>query len=214
MSHRKLGTTLVSLGKSLSQNTQLAAAAEQWVKVTPTRNIPKFTETHKDIVVEMAFLQAFISWETFLEETFILYLMGKKAPKGRLPRRYVFPPSRKFAAEFIVRGRRFADWTVASTVIERAKRFFHNGEPYITVLRSDLHKFKEMKTIRNAIVHSSVNSQEQFKKLVRDKIGTIPPRLTIGGFLNATVVGSSPPQSYLELYLGYIFFAAQRIVPC
>ena len=42
----------------------------------------RFTKSHYWQIVELGFLKSFLTWETFLEEAFILYLLGKQAPNG------------------------------------------------------------------------------------------------------------------------------------
>jgi hypothetical protein len=71
----------------------------------------------------------------------------------------------------------------------------------------------EARIIRNAIAHESRSTEEKSRDLVRRKLGTLPPSLTVGGFLATTVPGSAPPISFLEFYVSKIEFAAQQIVP-
>jgi len=213
MAHRKLSAVLAALAKSLNQTEQLAAAAHQWSVAAFPKGVPKFSAHHKEMVTELAFLRAFLAWEAFLEESFILYLWGKQPPKGHSPIRYASPPTREVAEQLVAEGRDYADWTVASKVIKRAERYFKDGKPFSPALRSQLHMFEEMKTIRNAIVHSSTFSQEKLKGLMRRKLSTYPPNLTAAGFLAMTVPGSSPPESFLEAYLSRILLAAETIVP-
>lgn len=215
MAHYKLTTALATLTRSLDRTEQLAAAAQQWVLAATPRGVPRFSSHYAEIVTEMALLRAFLAWEGFLEESFILYLLGKRSPKGYPPRCYVSPHSRKVAELLVVpEDRPYVDWTAVGKVVDRAKRFFRDGKPYSSVLKAQQYRFDEMKTIRNAIVHSSSHSWERFKSLARRRLlGTYPHNLTIGGFLAMTVPGSSPPESFLESHLSQIRFAAERIVP-
>lgn len=214
MAHRKLGTTLASLIKHLGQMEQFAAAAQQWVSIPIPKGVPKFTVPHMEMVTEMAFLRAFSAWEAFLEESFILYLWGKAPPRGRAPKRYAYPPTRRVAEQIVVtEGRDYADWSNFHNVIDRAERFFENGKPYSDALKSQQSKLQDIQTIRNAIAHSSAHSWERFQRLVRRELATYPPNLTIGGLLAMTMPHSSPPMSYLEFYLSVIQLVADRIVP-
>jgi hypothetical protein len=81
------------------------------------------------------------------------------------------------------------------------------------VLRGNQNVLEDARVIRNAIVHESIGVWEKFENSVRTKLGTLPPNLTVGGFLGTTVPTSAPPVSFLEFYLGKIEFAAQQIVP-
>jgi len=216
MAHYKLSTVLAALSKHLNQTERLAAYADRWSRAANfPRDVPKFTVRHRDMVTETAFLQAFLAWEVFLEESFVLYLLGKRPHSARGPRCLYTPPRTRELTERLVvpEGRRFADWSSVQSVARRAERFFEGGEPYCQVLRSQRGKLENIKAIRNAIAHASTHSWRRFQELVRDELATYPPNLTIGGFLAMTVPGSSPPESFLESYLSQIRFAAERIVP-
>src|SRR5207247_1240234 len=133
---------------------------------------------------------------------------------GRAPFRYAFPPNLRVAMEWVLpEGRDYATWTDASRVTRRAQRFFRNGEPYAPVLRSNQSTLDESRILRNAIAHASASAQSKFETLVRNKIGALPPKLTVGGFLGMVVPGSTPPMSRLEHYLEKIEFAAHQMVP-
>ena len=51
--------------------------------------------------------------------------------------------------------------------------------------------FEEMKKIRNAISHISVESKRAFNGLVRNKLGVLPPNVTTSNFLNTIVPNST-----------------------
>jgi hypothetical protein len=202
---------------------QLAAAAQQWVSLPIRRGVPKFTVPHLEMVTEMAFLRAFLAWEAFLEESFILYLWGKAPPRGRAPKCYARLPTRRVAEQIVVPRRGgYADWSKLDNVLHRAERFFENGKPYSDALKSQQNKLQDIHTIRNAIAHSSAYSWEKFQRLIRRELATYPPNFTIGRFLAMTiphfsrtggVIPPSPPLSYLEFYLSVIQLVADRIVP-
>lgn len=210
MAHTKLVTTLSDLTKSLTQMEKLSVAAQRWAYGSFSRGLPKFTIHYMEFVTEMAFL----AWETFLEESFILYLCGKPSPSGKKPKRFANPPSRKVAEQLVVtKGRDYADWTDVGKIIKRAEHFFGNGEPYSAALRSHQSRLQDIKILRNAIAHSSSYSWEQFQVLIRQEFGTYPPTLNIGRFLSMTVPGSSPPISFLEHYVVSFRIVANIIVP-
>lgn len=164
-------------------------------------------------MIELAFLHAYLAWEVFLEESFVLYLLGMKAPRSAAPHRFTFPPSRQHAKNWIREGRDHARWD-ASNVSARAQRYFRGGKPFSSVLRKHQGVLDQSKTIRNAIAHESDEAYEKFKNLARDMLnGVLPSGLTVGRFLDTIVPGSSPPQSFLEFYLEKIDFVADQIIP-
>jgi hypothetical protein len=214
MAHYKLETTLLDLRKSIDGMEHLANAARQWVSVTMPRGVPGFTVAYIEIITEMAFLRCFGAWEAFLEESFLLYLQGKSAPSGKMPKSYVLRATRTVAEQIVLPdGKKYAGWANAQHVMDRAERFFKGGEPYSGALRSQQAKLQRIETIRNAVAHSSTYSLGNFKNLVRQELTTYPPNLTVGGFLAMTKPGSSPPISFLEYYCEVIRYIAGRIVP-
>lgn len=164
-------------------------------------------------MVELAFLRSYLAWETFLEESFILYMLGKAPPGGEAARRYSFPPDRKTAVEWVVpEDRSYARWD-AQPVGIRAQRFFQDGLPFSDALRSSQAHLSEAKTIRNAVAHNSAKARERFDGLVRTRLGTLPADVTVGSFLGMVVPASAPPISFLEFYLQRIELVAGQIVP-
>lgn len=214
MAQRKLRTVLIDFSRRLQECRRLAADAYRWSLPGAHGMRPYISRKTRDSITELAFLRAFLAWEAFLEQSFILYLSGQKPPRGRAPRRYAFPPNQRVAMDWIVpEGRKYAQWTVPTDVSERAERFFQAGRPFAHVLKGNQNALDEARLIRNAIAHQSPTVRVKFEKVVRTRLGTLPPNFTVGGFLSTTVPRSAPPASFLEFYFGKIEFAAQQIVP-
>ncbi len=214
MAQRRLRTVLADLLRNLKECRRLAIDAHKWSLPGAHGTRPYISQKRRDSMVEIAFLRAFLAWEIFVEESFILYLCGQSPPSGRAPRRYAFPPNQRFAIQWVIPERRhFAEWTDPQEVIGRAGRFFHNGRPFEPVLRSNIHVLGDARTIRNAIAHMSLSARLKFENLVRAKLTTLPSKLTVGGFLGTSVPGATPPISFLDYYVDRIEFAARQIVP-
>jgi hypothetical protein len=213
MPHYRLNTVLLSLTENLDKTEKLAAAAQMWINSTK-KGTPKFTIHHRDMVIEIAFFRAFLSWEAFIEETFILYLLGKKPPKGKGLNSPVVATTRKAAGIIIEGDRNYVDWVKTESVMKRAGKIFGDSEPYFSQLKTKRSMFNELIILRNAIAHASLRSQEEFKNLSRTKLaGSYSPGITIGGFLGHTVPGSTPPQSFLEEYLDGLRIVSTLIIP-
>jgi hypothetical protein len=215
MGQRKLRTVLADFLRSLQECRQLADDAHRWSLPGANGKRPYISRKRRDSIAEIAFLRAFLAWETFVEVSFILYLSGQKPPRGRAPYRYTFPPNQKAAIDWVVpEGRDFAKWTHPSLVSGRAERFFRDGRPFAPALRGNQNVLDEARLIRNAITHESGSAREKFENVARTRLGgTLPAKLTLGGFLGTIVPNSAPPISFLEFYVGKIEFAAQQIVP-
>ena len=211
MAQRQLRTVLADFLRSLQECKRLSADAYQWS--LPGAQ-PHISRTRRDLMTEMAFLRAFLAWEVFVEEAFILYLAGQDPPRGRAPNRYAFPPNLETAREWVVpEGRTYAGWTLPAHVSQRAERFFRHGRPFASVFRGNQHALDEARIIRNAIAHKSLSARDKFETFVRTKLGTLPPTLTVGSFLGTTAPRTVPPVSFLESYIGTIDWAARQIVP-
>jgi hypothetical protein len=212
---RRLQTVLADFARSVQDCRQLAVDAHSWAAPGAHGARPYLSLRRRDSLVEMAFLRAFLAWEVFVEESFVLYLAGQKPPRGRAPFRHAFPPNHKIATEWVVpEGRPYARWTIAGEVSQRAERFFRDGRPFAGVLRGNQTALDETRIIRNAIAHKSTSARLTFETLAREKLLTLPPNLTVGAFLGTIVPGgAAPPTSFLEFYISKIDLAAKMIVP-
>jgi hypothetical protein len=211
---QRLSTVLRNFSRSLQECRQLGADAHDWSLPGAHGARPYIYGKRRDSMTEIAFLRAFLAWEMFVEHSFILYLSGQKPPRGRAPRRYAFPPNQETASRWVIPERRpYAEWTDPQDVLGRSERFFHHGRPFAPVLRSNVTMLQEAKVIRNAIAHMSQGARQKFENLVRQKLTTLPPKTTVGGFLSTTIPTVGPPISFLEFYIAKIEFTAQQIVP-
>jgi hypothetical protein len=213
MARRSLNTVRKGFLQSLNDSRQLAIDAYNWSLLTSGARSPLISRKRRDSLTELAFFRAFLAWEAFLEESFILYLIGQLPPCGRAPQRYAFPPNQQAAIDWVIpEGRPFAEWTDTGRVRSRAERFFKAGRPFASVLTNNQHTLEDARILRNAIAHASSNAHQKFEQLVRIKLGVFPANLTVGGFLGMTVPASTPPSSFLEFYFSKIEFAAKQIV--
>jgi hypothetical protein len=207
---RHLHVVLAEFSRTVRQCRRFADDARRWSLPGAT---PHISTARRDAIIELAFLQAFLAWESFLEESFILHMLGKLPRRGRPPHRYVLPPSRKAALDLTAEGRDYAKWEGASEVASRATRFFRDGRPYTAPLRARQNTLDAARMLRNAVAHRSEKAQTTFETLARNQLGgALPPALTVGGFLNTIKPGSAPPESFLEYYLGVLQDAAEQIV--
>jgi hypothetical protein len=206
----RLLTTLMTLSRCLQEARELADDATQWSIPQQPGVKARITIQRRDMLTETAFLRAFTGWESFLEESFYLYLLGYQVPKRR-PHRYAFPPDRGAAYEWCTEGSRYSKWDL-DNVRKRATRWFKDGKPFAPALSAQQARLVQLATIRNSIAHQSVSARGKFEALVRNELAALPPNTTVGSFLLTTVSASTPPISYMEFYLGEIEKAARNIV--
>lgn len=212
MAARRLGTALNTFARALKEAKDLADDARQWAIPPAPGARAQITIRRRDLLIEIAFLRAFTSWEIFLEETFLLYLLGHQPPKGSAPRRYGFPQDKDAASEWCSDGKPYAKWDTKE-VLKRANRWFKDGKPFTPALQSQQSRLKQLVTIRNAVAHESSAARAKFENVVRTELQALPPGITVGGFLLALQPNSNPPLTYLDLYLGHVQQVALNIVP-
>ena len=212
MKHRQLDRVLSTFTERLDSSQQLASNANLWLAQTGTLQ-PRFRAEDANSISEFAFLRAFLAWESFLEDTFVLYLLGKLPPRGRAPRRFGIPPTYDRAYELVREGAPFGKWNSMPQVIGRAERFFRSGQPYRGALVNRTSRFDELNTLRNKIAHTTSSAASKFEGLVRSKLGIFPAGTTVGSFLATTVPQSAPPQSFFDYYLDVLRASADAIVP-
>jgi len=166
------------------------------------------------LMTELAFLRAFLGWEVFLEQSFVFYMHGQQPPRGRGPTRLAFPPTLDIAKDWVIpEERQFISWEDPAKVGARASRFFREGRPYSAALRANQAVLKETFKIRNAIAHKSEKARSVFIEVARNRIGNVPPDITVGSFLCTNVVHAGATQTYFDLYVEKLELTASLIVP-
>ncbi len=213
MANRTLGTLLTSSAKEFEGAIQLTARASVWQNELQHFHAARFKKEHHKQIVELAFMRAFLTWESFLEEAFTLYLLGKASPAGFAPVRYAIPVNRQHAAELLASDARHTDWTAAARILNRASRFFKGGRPFADVIRPQTNFLDNMKTIRNALSHESEEATGKFDTFVRNELTFLPPNTTPGSFLATLKLHHTPPSTYLQFYIQNFRTMAKAIVP-
>jgi hypothetical protein len=212
MAAPKLVTALVAFTRCLNEARSLAADAQQWAVPRKAGGRAQITTQRRDTLTEIAFLRAFTGWEVFLEETFLLFLVGHKAPKAPRPIRFGFPANLSAASEWCTDGKEYAKWNV-SDVRRRADRWLDQGKPFSPVLQGRQARLDQLITIRNAIAHESSVARTKFENLVRNELPTVPAAMSVGSFLITVVPAITPPITYMDFYLDQVESAAMAIVP-
>jgi hypothetical protein len=166
------------------------------------------------MIAEIALVKLFISWEDFLEETFVRYLAGASSMGGRKPPRLVAVSGTDAARRILYSNtsRGYLNWTNAGEIVKRAEAYFRDGEPYSTPIRSITSEIDEMTVIRNRIVHESDVARKKFSSLIRSKLGHGGRGMTPGRFLLTLNKNLSPPTSFLDNYGAVLDVAAGMIV--
>lgn len=150
-------------------------------------------------MLEKMFMNIFMQWEKFLEDSFILYMTGKPDMQGISYVRYAAPIDKSHAYNILKGTKKYPDWTNIHEVVMLAGLYFENLGAY-SLLANIPPEFNEMKTVRNKISHMSSQADKQFKILVTQKLSNSEIH-SAGEFLNSLNTGHI---SFFEYYVNQI----------
>jgi hypothetical protein len=159
-------------------------------------------------------LKLHLAWEEFLESVFLRYLCGCISPSGYCR---ILLTSREHgittATSRLFSGYRYLNWG-PSEAVDRAERYFQNGEPFSVAIGSAAHELEALTVIRNRFAHRSEHAQSQFRQLVRNELGFNPPGITPGHLLLTTsTIAKAGGQTYFDYYAGLMLGLAFTMVP-
>lgn len=210
MPRPKVNTHLTIFMKRIDEACNLVDEMKEY-KIVRDGNIRQIKSASASKIIEMAFLEMFLSWEEFLESSFIKYMCGAKTISGYHPKRFAFPPNIEHAQKFLLlNGRRYSDWSNPQDVIQRAETVFSNGDPFASALRPSVGNLENIRTIRNAIAHKSGTALQKFFDIVRQNLGSKPRGITPGMFLQK--INQNTNISYFDYYRQILETASNLIV--
>jgi hypothetical protein len=162
----------------------------------------------------LQFLRMHLSWEEFLESTFIRYICGYSSPSGLTPKLLCAQQRCLKDAMTEIHGtRRYVNWAPTETV-DRACKYLDGGEPYHSSISAAKHELQNIYSIRNRIAHRSDFAKEQFRDVIRSEIGYNPRGITPGRFLLIRKkIGRRKNVTYLEYYMEMLSILSRQIVP-
>ncbi len=114
-----------------------------------------------------AFLNLFVSWEAFLEESLVKLMAGSPTISGRVPTRYVSPPTVETARCLVIGVQRYFDYGNHDYVRKIVSMYFDNGypfEPHLSAISTDL---SDLRTMRNASAHITSVTQRALESLAQ-----------------------------------------------
>lgn len=173
----------------------------QYLETDETKNI-------RDIVVKQSFVSVFTEWEHFLENSTIAYALGETSVKGYSLTRYILPRDEEHANQIIKGTSAYPDWSKMEVVVKLTESLFEAGEPFKEALQGFSSKYKEMKKVRNLIVHNSLKSVDEFNSLVRTALRASSVGISATEFL-LSKKNNNP--FFYEIYITHLRNAAKKI---
>lgn len=170
-----LADTLATFQASASQCDRLIANAHR----TDAAGVAVFSALDQRQITVAAFLNLFISWETFLEESIVKLMAGTPTISGRAPVRYVSPPTVDAARLLVIGVQRYFDYANHDNVRKIVSMYFDLGypfEPPLSAINTDL---SDLRTMRNASAHITSTTQTALEGLAQRIFSTPRPGIDL-----------------------------------
>lgn len=134
----------------------------------------KISKKQLFVLTEFIFFNSFISYENYIRDIFLLYVLGKKNSNNDNITSYLKPKDFFHAEKLIQSSMNILDWNNPDTIIERSELFLKNGFPIKIQYTTNKARLNSYKSLRNHIAHKSSKSLENYKKVVRAYYGVNP----------------------------------------
>lgn len=176
-----LAHSLATFQASASQCDSLIANAHQ----TDASGVALLPALDQRQITVAGFLNLFMAWETFLEETLTKLMAGGPTISGGAPVRYVSPPSMEAARLLVIGVQRYFDYGNHENVRRIVGMYFDNGypfEPHLSAINTDLN---DLRTMRNASAHVSSTTQAALESLAQRIFATPRPGIDLYSLLTS-----------------------------
>jgi hypothetical protein len=185
-----LADTLIAFQASALQCDHLIANAHQ-TNATGAAVLPALDQRQ---ITVAAFLNLYVAWETFLEESLTKLMAGSLTISGRAPVRYVSPSTVDAARLLVIGVQRYFDYGNHANVRKVVSMYFDGGypfEPHLSAINTDL---GDLRTMRNASAHITSTTQASLEALAQRIFSTPRPGIDLYSLL--TAIDPRSPQGY------------------
>ena len=171
----------------------------------------KYNNNIRMFISRNSFLKIFISWESFLEDSFVNYMMGKLSTTGRVLIRYVNPSSYDHAQKLLIGTQRYFDWGNVENIRKVSQLYFENGDPFNNILSSIVTDLSDLRVVRNAAAHISSTTSTQLDAVASRKLNKRVVNIDVSDFILSIDPNSNGTQTILDMYLALLETAAINI---
>ena len=171
----------------------------------------KINSNLRKFICESAFLKIFIAWETFLERSFIDYLMGEPSVQNNRPAKWANPTDESHANQFLVGTQRYVDWANPEITRRLSKIYFHQGYVFNSQLGSVNNDLLDLRTIRNSSAHLSSSTSSKLDALSTRLLNRTCTNYTAYKLLFSINPNSTIGDTILKYYLDILDVSAEII---
>lgn len=171
----------------------------------------KIARNLREFISESAFLRIYIAWVTFVENSFVDYLLNEPSILNNRPAKWVNPIDKEHAQQIIIGNQRHMDWSNPETIRKISQIFFHQGYVFNTSLSAINNDLMDLKTIRNSAAHTSSTTSSKLDGLSTRILGVTCTNYTAYRLLFSIDPRGTPNQKVLDRYLQILDVAAEQI---
>lgn len=168
-------------------------------------------QNQRNFITDSAYLKLFIAWETFLESSFLKYMLGELSVLGRTVVRYVNPRDEKHANSILIGTQKYVDWSNPDIVKRLSNLYFDVGNPIDTFIGSIHTDLMDLKTVRNAAAHLTSTTGHQLDGLASRKLSGTYSNIKVSDYIFAVDPSSPTGDTILTNYMTILDVAAEGI---
>lgn len=168
-------------------------------------------QNQRDFITDSAYLRIFIAWESFLESSFIQYMLGEPSILGNLVVRYVQPIDEQHAHRLLIGTQKYVDWSNPDIVKRLCNLYFSPGNPFDTFISSVMTDLLDLRTVRNAAAHLTSTTRQQLDSVGTRRLKRPCVNLKVSDYVFAVNPDSAAGDTILTTYLGQLDVSAEGI---
>lgn len=170
-----------------------------------------FSADYRSFTVQSAFINIYISWEYFLEQSFLGYLVGEVTINGNTVPTCVQPPNINHANKILIGTQKYVDWSNPEIVVKLADLYFTNGDPFHSVMNSIKTPLFDLKTIRNSCAHISTTTSTQLSSLASRLLNVNTTSIQVSDLILRIDPNGNGSDTILDMYIQTLDAAALNI---
>lgn len=146
---------------------------------------PLFPAVDRQQITVAAFLNLFVAWEAFLEDSLAQLMTGSRTLSGRIPKRYVSPSTVEAARLLVVGINRYFDYANPENLRKMVNMYFDQGypfEPHLSGMNTDLF---DLRIMRNSSAHITSTTQAALEGLAQRVFSVPRPGIDLYTFLTS-----------------------------
>jgi hypothetical protein len=165
----------------------------------------------REQITVAAFLNFFIAWETFLQNSIAHLMAGSPTIGGSFPTKYVAPGTYGEACAMIIGTMRYFYYASHENVGKSVRLYFEQGHPFEPHLGGIVSQLADLKIMRNASAHVSTTTQTAIEGLAIRVFGRPMPGITLYEMQTAVDPNSTTPETVFLSYKNKLIVTAELI---